>query len=513
MTAKQPSVLNDLSGNVLAAALRAPSLGREDAAFAVDVQGHVLRTYGVLWENVARTASALQAAGLQPGDRVAVQAPKTLEMLELYLATVVAGGVFLPLNTAYTAHEVDYFLQDAAPHVLVAADTAAQAGKVPVQWTLDKAGSGSLIAARDAAPAFAGPVPRSAEDLTAILYTSGTTGRSKGAMLSHRALLSNAETLTRAWGFTPQDVLVHALPIFHTHGLFVASNVILLAGASMVFMPRFDAAQVVAALPRATTLMGVPTFYTRLLGEPGLEEASRNVRLFISGSAPLLADTHHAWQQATGHAILERYGMTETNMNTSNPLHGARKAGTVGLPLPGVDVRVTDAATGQPLPQGDVGMIEVRGPNLFSGYWRMPDKTAEDMRADGFFITGDLGQFDEDGYLSIVGRAKDLIISGGFNIYPKEIELVIDAVPGVGESAVVGVPHADFGEAVLAFVTPQPGLGINSIDVPMIRQAVEAQLARFKRPRDIIVLDALPRNAMGKVQKAELRKRFGSSAA
>lgn len=498
--------------NTLAAALRAASLGRDQAVFAKDVQDRVLRTYAMLWANAERTASALVAAGLQPGDRVAVQAPKTLEMLELYLGTLLAGGVFLPLNPAYTGPEIGYFLADATPHVFVIDPAGVEAvtphlSAVAEVWTLDAFGRGTLIDKRDAAPPFGGAVARTETDLAAILYTSGTTGRSKGAMLSHRALLTNAETLAQVWQFSDHDVLIHALPIFHTHGLFVASNVTLMAGGSMIFLPKFDADAILAALPRATVLMGVPTFYTRLLEEAELPRASASIRLFISGSAPLLAETHDRWSALTGHAILERYGMTETNMNTSNPLTGARKAGTVGKPLPGVEVIVTDPDTGTVLPPGEVGMIEVRGPNLFSGYWQMPDKTAEDMRANGFFMTGDLGCYDEEGYLSIVGRSKDLIISGGFNIYPKEIELLIDEVEGVVESAVVGVPHPDFGEAVVAVVVTRPGAAITAKD---IGTALQGKLARFKQPKEVVMAGELPRNAMGKVQKAELRKTYAT---
>ncbi len=498
--------------NTLAAALRAASLGRDQAVFAKDARDRVLRTYGMLWTNAERMASALVAAGLQPGDRVAVQAPKTLEMLELYLGTILAGGVFLPLNPAYTGPEIGYFLADATPHVFVV-DPAAMdavvphAGAIAEIWTLDSAGRGTLIDRRDAAPSFGGAVARAETDLAAILYTSGTTGRSKGAMLSHRALLSNAETLARVWEFSDRDVLIHALPIFHTHGLFVATNVTLMAGSSLIFLPKFDADAILAALPRATVLMGVPTFYTRLLEEPALADASKSVRLFISGSAPLLAETHDRWSAVTGHAIVERYGMTETNMNTSNPVAATRKAGMVGRPLPGVEVIVTDPGTGTVLPAGEVGMIEVRGPNLFSGYWQMPEKTAEEVRANGFFITGDLGCFDADGYLSIVGRSKDLIISGGFNIYPKEVELLIDEVDGVVESAVVGVPHPDLGEAVLAIVVTRPEAATTTKDVVA---ALQGKLARFKQPREVVMASELPRNAMGKVQKAELRKAYAA---
>ena len=349
-------------------------------------------------------------------------------------------------------------------------------------------------------------VPRAEDDLAAFLYTSGTTGRSKGAMLTQGNLLSNARVLAEFWRFADADVLLHALPIFHTHGLFVASNTMLLAGGSMIFLPKFDTDAVLAALPRATTMMGVPTFYTRLLDDARFSRAlAGHMRLFISGSAPLLAETHRAFEARTGHRILERYGMTETNMNTSNPYDGARVAGTVGPPLPGVELKVTHPETGKELPHGEIGVIEVRGPNVFTGYWQMPDKTAEDLRPNGFFITGDLGLIDENGYVQIVGRGKDLIISGGYNIYPKEVELLLDALPGVKESAVIGAPHPDFGESVVAVLVPEDGA---APDLKAIAGALEGQLARFKQPRHIAVVKALPRNTMGKVQKNVLREDF-----
>jgi len=349
-------------------------------------------------------------------------------------------------------------------------------------------------------------VDRDQDDLAALLYTSGTTGRSKGAMLTHRNLLSNAQALVACWRFTADDVLLHALPIFHVHGLFVATNVMLLAGGSMIFLPKFDLETILAQLPAATTMMGVPTFYTRLLADPRFTKARvSHMRLFISGSAPLLAETHVRFHARTGHSILERYGMTETNMTTSNPYEGERRAGTVGFALPGMEVKICDPATGASLPQGEIGILEVRGPNVFKGYWQMPEKTAEELRADGFFITGDLSMIDADGYVHIVGRGKDLIISGGYNIYPKEIEMLLDAQDGVFESAVIGAPHLDFGESVVAVLVPQPGV---LLDMAAIEAALKANLAPFKRPRRIEVLDDLPRNTMGKVQKNQLRERF-----
>jgi malonyl-CoA/methylmalonyl-CoA synthetase len=347
-------------------------------------------------------------------------------------------------------------------------------------------------------------VERAGDDLAAFLYTSGTTGRSKGAMLTQDNLLSNARTLAEHWHFTQGDVLLHALPIFHTHGLFVATNVTLLAGGAMIFLPKFDLDQMIARMPEATTMMGVPTFYTRLLDDARFDRAlTGHMRLFISGSAPLLAETHERFEATTGHRILERYGMTETNMNTSNPYEGERRAGTVGLPLPGVELKVTDPETGAELPRGEVGQIEVRGPNVFKGYWQMPEKTAAELRADGFFITGDLGTQGEDGYVTIVGRNKDLIISGGYNIYPKEIELVLDEQPGVLESAVIGVPHPDFGETVVAVIVPARGA---SPAEAALAEACSASLARFKHPRAFVMAEALPRNTMGKVQKNLLRE-------
>jgi malonyl-CoA/methylmalonyl-CoA synthetase len=445
--------------------------------------------YADLMAQTARLAQALVARGVQPGDRVACQVEKSPENLYLYLATVRAGAVFLPLNTAYTDVEVDYFVSDAEPRLLVRDDTLAEL----------------VEEARGLSPEFE-TVAREPNDLAAICYTSGTTGRSKGAMLTHANLASNAATLTALWRFTADDVLIHALPIYHVHGLFVATNIVLCAGASMIFRPKFDAAEVLSLFPRATALMGVPTFYTRLLGQPGLtREAVSHMRLFISGSAPLLADTHREWAERTGTAILERYGMTETGMNTSNPYDGERVAGTVGFPLPDVSLRIADPETGRVLPQGEIGVIEVKGPNVFAGYWRMPDKTAAEFRADGFFITGDLGKIDERGYVHIIGRGKDLIISGGLNVYPKEVETEIDALSGVVESAVVGLSHPDLGEAVTAVVAAAPGSKLTEAEV---LSALSARLARFKQPKRVLFVEDLPRNAMGKVQKALLRERY-----
>ncbi|NDW52982.1 malonyl-CoA synthase [Aliiroseovarius sp. PrR006] len=498
--------------NHLAHAISRASDGRHDATFLTDGRTGKATSYGDFWANAERMAAALVALGVAPGDRVAVQAPKEPAMLELYVGTVLAGGVFLPLNTAYTPDEVAYFLGDAAPRVFVcepgkldALTPMAEDAQVAHVLTLGAGETGTLVPARDAQEPGFEAVAREALDLAAILYTSGTTGRSKGAMLTHRALASNSETLRDYWRFTDKDVLIHALPIFHTHGLFVATNVTLMAGGAAVFLPGFDAEAIIDAMPNATALMGVPTFYTRLLKDDRLAEASKGMRLFVSGSAPLLAETHDRWREVTGHAILERYGMTETNMNTSNPYDGERRAGTVGFPLPGVEVKVCDPASGQTLPEGEIGVLEVRGDNVFAGYWQMPEKTAEELREDGWFITGDLVLIDPDGYVTIVGRGKDLIITGGFNVYPKEIEGVIDELPGVLESAVIGVPHEDFGEAVVAIVVAQDGV---AVDEASVKAGVSESLAKFKQPKRVIVVDELPRNTMGKVQKNVMRNTF-----
>ena len=498
--------------NHLVSRLRTASVGREDAAFLYDGELQKLTTYGEFFENAERMAAVLLSCGLQPGDRVAVQADKSVAVLELYVGTVMAGGIFLPLNTSYTKNEVGYFLQDAAPKVLVcdraeADELATVAKDIARVLTISKDGTGTLIDAKEHQRAGFPGVMRSKSDLAALLYTSGTTGRSKGAMLSHGALSSNSEILCQHWQFTQKDMLIHALPIYHTHGLFVATNITMMAGAAAIFLRSFDTQAVIDVMPQATALMGVPTFYTRLLQHPDLAETARNMRLFVSGSAPLLPETHDQWQEITGHAILERYGMTETNMNTSNPYDGERKAGTVGFPLPGIDLRICDAASGQVVSAGDIGIIEVRGPNLFSGYWNMPEKTAEEMRNDGFFTTGDLGRIDRDGYLQIMGRGKDLIISGGLNIYPKEVEAAIDAIDGVAESAVVGVPDADFGESVVAVVVPNEG---TSIDEQSIKAGLAGQIAKFKQPKAVVMTRQLPRNTMGKVQKNVLRDKYVS---
>lgn len=467
-------------------------------------------SYAAFVGRVAQFAGAVRALGIAPGERVALQVGKCADALALVFGCIQAGVVFLPLNTGYTPDEIAYFVENSGARLLVC-DPERRDGLAPVAKrlgarceTLGPAG-GSLADMADSAPTACAIENRAPEDLAAFLYTSGTTGRSKGAMLSQNNLLSNALTLVGLWRFTGDDVLLHALPIFHTHGLFVATNVILAAGGSMVFFPKLDADALLDWMPKATSLMGVPTFYTRLLDNPRFDaEVSKGMRLFISGSAPLLAETHKQFEARCGHRILERYGMTETNMSTSNPYDGDRRAGTVGLPLPDVEAKVCDDA-GQELPRGEIGTLEVRGPNVFQGYWQMPEKTAAELRADGFFITGDLATMSEDGYVTIVGRGKDLIISGGFNIYPKELEELLDAQPGVLESAVVGVAHPDFGETPVAVLVPLPGA---TPDLAAISAKVAARLARFKHPRHMELIDALPRNTMGKVQKAALRERF-----
>ena len=471
-------------------------------------QGDRTIDYARIASDSARMANALVEAGCRPGDRVAVQVDKPWQVVPLYLAALRAGLVYLPLNSAYQRAELSYFFEDAAPRVVVCSperlgtvETIARGATV---LTLDANGGELWTRAQDASDTF-DTVHRDPDDLAAILYTSGTTGRSKGAMLTHRNLASNAIALVSAWGFTRDDVLVHALPIYHVHGLFVALHCTLLSASRAVWMAKFDAKEVLRVLPRATVLMGVPTFYTRLLAEPALDRPTcASMRLFVAGSAPLLAETFRAFEQRTGHAVLERYGMTETGMNASNPLLGERKPGCVGPPLPGVSIRVV-GDDGIVAGNGSVGDIEVRGPNVTPGYWNQADKTAEAFTVDGWFRTGDVGTFDDDGYLAIVGRAKDLIISGGLNIYPKEIEERIDALPGVEESAVIGVPDVDFGEAVVAVVIPRPG---HALTESAIIGSLKGEIAGFKVPKRVVFATELPRNAMGKVQKSALRERF-----
>jgi malonyl-CoA/methylmalonyl-CoA synthetase len=469
-------------------------------------------SYGDVDRDSARLARFLSESGVRPGDRVSVQVGKSPQALCLYLACLRGGFVFHPLNTAYRDQELDYFMRDAEPSVVVC-DPAREsfyraiAGEVNIAsvYTLDAGGAGSLLDASGDTAAEFGIVPSAPDDVAALLYSSGTTGVPKGIMLTHRNLLSNTESLVSAWGFSEADRLLHALPIFHVHGLFVAIGCVMLSGASMRWLAKFDAREAMQFLPECSVMMGVPTYYTRLLAEPDFgADTCSYVRVFISGSAPLLAETFHEFETRTGHRILERYGMTETNMNTSNPLHGTRKPGTVGPPLPGVEVRITDDA-GNSVPSGEIGNLKVRGPNVFIGYWKLPDKTAEDIDEDGWFNTGDKGTIDEDGYVSIVGRAKDMVISGGLNVYPKEVEQFIDDLDGVRESAIIGAPHPDLGEAVVAVVVAEAGSGT---DAESVMTACKASLANFKVPKKVVFVEQLPRNTMSKVQKNVMRDTY-----
>jgi malonyl-CoA/methylmalonyl-CoA synthetase len=501
------------------------------AAFPADLSSIAVETVApdgtpllYSWDDLdrasARIANLLVSLQLPEGSRVAVQVEKSVEAMLLYLATLRAGCVFLPLNTAYQSAEIEYFIGNAEPAVVVCtpgnfgwvSKIAFTLGTQHV-FTLGDDRTGSLLERAAHHSDVHQPVTKAADDLAAILYTSGTTGRSKGAMLTHGNLLSNAEMLKDYWGWKPGDVLIHALPIFHVHGLFVAIHGALINGSKMIWMAKFDPKAVLAAMPRATVFMGVPTLYVRLLAEKGLDkQAARNMRLFIAGSAPLLIETFHEWQQRTGHTILERYGMSETIMLTSNPYaadkrhagQSERRGATVGFPLPGVGLRVVDDAN-KPLPVGEIGNIQVQGPNVFKGYWRMPEKTAEEFTQDGWFKTGDVGKVDERDYVSIVGRSKDLIISGGYNVYPAEIEGYINEMPGVAESALVGVPHPDFGEVGVAVVIAKPGAQVNP---EAIVTALKSQLANFKIPKKCFVVPELPRNTMGKVQKNLLREQY-----
>ena len=477
--------------------------------------GATLKRYSwrELHEQTARIANLLASLNLPEGSRVAVQTEKSVEALMLYLGVLRAGYVYLPLNTAYQAGEVEYFVGNAEPAVVVCSPKSlswiqpiAQAAGVARVFTLDEAGGGSLPESAAAHSATHTVAAKQADDLAAILYTSGTTGRSKGAMLSHHNLLSNALTLKDYWGWSGNDVLIHALPIFHVHGLFVASHCALLSGAKMIWFAKFGPNAVIARLPDATVFMGVPTLYVRLLGDARLSrELCKNMRLFVAGSAPLLIETFNDWRDRTGHTILERYGMSETAMLTSNPYlaeHGERRGGTVGFPLPGVRVRVSNDK-GASCPVAEIGGIEVKGPNVFSGYWRMPEKTKEEFTADGWFKTGDVGKIDERGYVVIVGRSKDLIISGGYNVYPAEIEGYLNDMPGVAESAVIGVPHPDFGEAGVAVVVGKAG---SALDATAMLAELKSKIANFKVPKRVFIVNDLPRNAMGKVQKNLLRQ-------
>lgn len=480
--------------------------------FALCPDGHTL-TYAEFHSLSGKFALALREYGVAPGDRVSSHTAKSIEGLALYFATIAVGAVFVPLNTDYTADELKYFLEDAKP-VLVVCDPASANVIAPITAsigaaivTLSDCGTGSLAECASVQKGRFIRADRVGGDIAAILYTSGTTGKSKGAMLTQKNLLSNAVTLVDSWQFTSKDVLLHSLPIFHAHGLFVALNTIVLAGGSMIFHPNFSVDRVIQDIGKTTSFMGVPTFYSRLISDDRLKKSNTaNMRLFICGSAPLLAETHRAFEDKTGHRILERYGMTETTMITSNPYHGDRKPGSVGFPLPHIDVRICDE-TSKAVAVGQIGVLQVKGPNVFKGYWKKPGKTAEEFTADGYFITGDLARVDADGYIEIVGRQKDLIISGGYNVYPKEIELLIDSVPGVREVAVFGVPHPDFGEAVVAAIVPESAMVVSEKDV---LRHIGPKIARFKKPKHIEIVSSLPRNAMGKVHKNELGNRLKS---
>ena len=464
-----------------------------DAIFVSSDDGRIF-TYGQFWALAGRLAQVLLKQGAKPGDRIAVQVEKSVEAIALFYACVRVGLIYLPLNTAYTANEISYFLGDAEPCLFLCSPNKPVSDHVKI-LTLDDNGGGSLMELAQGYDGTLDNAPDDAERLAAILYTSGTTGKSKGAMLSVGNLSSNCEALAKLWQFTAHDKLIHALPVYHTHGLFVATNTVFASGGQLLFRRKFDVDDIMRVMPKATALMGVPTFYTRLLQHKGLtRDATKHMRLFVSGSAPLLAETHMEFSELTGHAVLERYGMTETNMNTSNPYVGERRAGTVGMALPGTDVRVRD------------GGIEVKGPNVFKGYWRNPEKTKAEFTSDSYFMTGDLGHFDERGYLVISGRAKDLIITGGFNVYPKEMEEVIDAMTGVLESAVIGLADADFGEAVTAVVVLKKDALLTGSE---IIAALKENLASYKCPKRVIIVDELPRNTMGKVQKNVLRQSYG----
>ena len=456
---------------------------------------------------VNKIANLLIASGLSEGDRVLVKLEKSIFSFALYISTIRAGGIFIPVNTDYTASEIEYFIDNSMPYIFISNDKSIEEvqNKNLKTFSLNNDGSGTFNKNVRTQKTSFQPVKRKKDDIASILYTSGTTGRSKGAMLSHNNLFSNTKELLRIWKFNENDVLLHALPIYHIHGLFVACNLCLLSGAKIHFIKKFQTEKVIEYLPKSTVMMGVPTFYTRLIESNKLNvQITNNIRVFISGSAPLLSETHKEFERLTGHKILERYGMTETNMNTSNPYDGERRAGTVGFPLPGIKIRITDTEKNHKMASEKIGMIEIKGENVFEGYWKMSDKTKESFTDDGYFVTGDLGKFSSDGYLSIIGRNKDLIISGGLNIYPKEIEVVIDGINNVKETAVIGVTHKDFGEAVVAVVVADR----EKVSESSIMEIVQTKLAKFKQPKKIIFLNALPRNAMGKVQKQNLRDNY-----
>ena len=456
---------------------------------------------------VNKIANLLIASDLSEGDRVLVKLEKSIFSFALYIASIRAGGIFVPVNNDYTASEIDYFIENSIPYVFISNDESIK--KVQNRnlktFSLNSDMSGTFLENIKTQNTSFVPIERKKNDIASILYTSGTTGRSKGAMLSHNNLFSNTRELLKIWKFNENDALLHALPIYHIHGLFVACNLCLISGAKIHFIQKFQTEKVIEYLPKSTVMMGVPTFYTRLLESKKLNsQVTENIRVYISGSAPLLSETHKEFEKVTGHKILERYGMTETNMNTSNPYDGERRAGTVGIPLPGINIRITDPETNVKLGSEKIGMIEIKGENIFKGYWAMEEQTKDSFTVDGYFITGDLGKFSSDGYLSIIGRNKDLIISGGLNIYPKEIEVVIDGINYVKESAIIGIPHKDFGEAVLAIVVANN----EKISETNIMKVIQTKLAKFKQPKKIIFVSELPRNAMGKVQKQTLRNNY-----
>ena len=484
---------------------------KNDAPFLYLLDGQII-TYRKFLVKSAKIANTLTEMGLKPGDCVAIQVEKSPEMLNIYAACAQAGLVFLPLNPSYTVDELKYFIENSEARLIICDQKNKKDLKIIAEdlniliETLNNNSTGSIIDKTNSAPEYFKTVARSKTDLAALLYTSGTTGKSKGAMLTQANLLSNGNVLMSEWQFSKNDVLLHALPLFHTHGLFVATNVILAAGGSIMFLPKFNLDEIIKQLPKCSAMMGVPTFYTRLLADDRFnKKLVKHMRLFVSGSAPLLSETHIQFEKITGHRILERYGMTETNMNTSNPYNGERRAGTVGQPLPGVDLKIADPETGKELSADQIGQIEVRGPNVFKGYWKMPKKTKAELRENGFFITGDLGKIDKDGYVHILGRDKDLIISGGYNIYPKELEEILDDQDGVLESAVIGVPHVDFGETPIAIIVQETEM---TPDLIAINNNLTKSLARYKHPKKIILVDELPRNTMGKVQKNILRNEY-----
>jgi malonyl-CoA/methylmalonyl-CoA synthetase len=456
---------------------------------------------------INKISNLLITSGLNKGDRVLVKLEKSVFSFALYISTIRAGGIFIPVNTDYTASEIDYFIDNSMPSIFISNDQSLKdvQNRNLKTFSLNDDMTGTFTENIRTQKTSFEPVKRNKDDIASILYTSGTTGRSKGAMLSHNNLFSNTKELLKIWKFNENDALLHALPIYHIHGLFVACNLCLLSGATIHFIKKFQAEKVIEFLPKSTVMMGVPTFYTRLIESKKLNaQITKSIRVFISGSAPLLSETHKEFESITGHKILERYGMTETNMNTSNPYDGERRAGTVGFPLPGIKIRITDPENNHELGSEKIGMIEIKGENVFEGYWKMKEQTKESFTDDGYFITGDLGKFSSDGYLSIIGRNKDLIISGGLNIYPKEIEVVIDGINNVKETAVIGVTHKDFGEAVVAVIVGD----IKKVSERSIINVVQTKLAKFKLPKKIIFVNELPRNAMGKVQKQILRNTY-----